>query len=536
MLGATSLPREKAPPSNQGGGRHSLHLQRKCDCASTACSHGSACEEDERRARLQRRATSDAAAPADSSLILERLSVGREMDSGVRSRMERGFSTSFAGVRVHTDAVAGDLARSVRSHAFTIGRDIAFAPGTYRPGTLAGDLLIAHELAHTGQQTAGGAGVELTSNADALEVDADRAAVAAVGGGFAGGARVTDRSTGLSLQRCDEKTAPPSTTAPAVSAPAPGVTPPPPGPPPEPTTGCTRSVPPGAVVADHRVTPDTIEKPGDAVTIAATFACRIRDGKSHIETVSGTPVEGMTIPSAMGGRFTKTWFGTKLFGTVTRSPGTFVVNDGDYRHRLSDVKYAFGPPPRRGAPSPDLFATGPNLISPPIHVRVWSYLGAGPDHYHYAPDNVSDLAEIVQSEMGVGNADEQTAIAWAVRNQMVRSRKGKVADVRGSFGDATGSPPTPATRAIADAVLRQPMSHDTTSGAIRWFSPRSMPKRGERARCTGHGGSIDCAGGLITVTDASDTPRAVYAPSWTGYHTYHSVTGVRDWFLRLYSP
>src|SRR5436305_946644 len=44
------------------------------------------------------------------------------------------------------------LNRALGARAFTIGHDIAFGTGEYRPGTAAGDVLIAHELAHTIQQ------------------------------------------------------------------------------------------------------------------------------------------------------------------------------------------------------------------------------------------------------------------------------------------------------------------------------------------------------------------------------------------------
>src|SRR3954471_20874347 len=43
--------------------------------------------------------------------------------------------------------------RSIEARAFTLGRDIAFAPGEYAPGTAQGRRLIAHELAHVVQQT-----------------------------------------------------------------------------------------------------------------------------------------------------------------------------------------------------------------------------------------------------------------------------------------------------------------------------------------------------------------------------------------------
>jgi hypothetical protein len=58
-------------------------------------------------------------------------------------------------VRVHTDGGAGQAARAINATAYTLDNHIAFAPGAYRPGTDAGQRLMAHELAHTLQQGRG---------------------------------------------------------------------------------------------------------------------------------------------------------------------------------------------------------------------------------------------------------------------------------------------------------------------------------------------------------------------------------------------
>ena len=69
--------------------------------------------------------------------------------------MSAAFGYDFSGVRVHTDAKAGELSSQLNARAFTIGSDVAFAGGEYQPGTLIGDALIAHELAHVVQQGGG---------------------------------------------------------------------------------------------------------------------------------------------------------------------------------------------------------------------------------------------------------------------------------------------------------------------------------------------------------------------------------------------
>jgi hypothetical protein len=84
--------------------------------------------------------------------VRARLGHGRPLDGSVRSRMEPAFGTAFSRVHLHTDAEAAALSRSLHARAFTVGEHIAFGPNEYRPGTPAGDALIAHELAHVLQQ------------------------------------------------------------------------------------------------------------------------------------------------------------------------------------------------------------------------------------------------------------------------------------------------------------------------------------------------------------------------------------------------
>ena len=74
---------------------------------------------------------------------------GAALPAVTRERMESGFGASFAGVRVHADS---PLPGEVSAHAFTLGSDIHFAPGTYAPGGASGERLLAHELTHVVQQ------------------------------------------------------------------------------------------------------------------------------------------------------------------------------------------------------------------------------------------------------------------------------------------------------------------------------------------------------------------------------------------------
>ena len=79
---------------------------------------------------------------------------------------------------------ASESARAVQAHAYTVGNDIAFRSGLYKPATSQGLALVAHELAHVVQQ---GSETPLPSGidggpGDALEVAADAMAKQALAG------------------------------------------------------------------------------------------------------------------------------------------------------------------------------------------------------------------------------------------------------------------------------------------------------------------------------------------------------------------
>jgi hypothetical protein len=80
---------------------------------------------------------------------------GEPLDAGTRGRMESNFGHDFSGVRVHTGTRAAESAQAVQSHAFTSGQDIVFAEGRFNPDAAEGQRLLAHELTHVVQQSAG---------------------------------------------------------------------------------------------------------------------------------------------------------------------------------------------------------------------------------------------------------------------------------------------------------------------------------------------------------------------------------------------
>ncbi len=80
---------------------------------------------------------------------------GQPLDQAVRGEMEARLGVNLQGVRVHTDAQADRLSRSLDATAFTTQRDIFFRRGQYAPQTAAGKHLLAHELTHVVQQGGG---------------------------------------------------------------------------------------------------------------------------------------------------------------------------------------------------------------------------------------------------------------------------------------------------------------------------------------------------------------------------------------------
>ncbi len=144
----------------------------------------------------------------DPQVIKAQLGEGQPLASGVRSRMESAFGMNFSNVRTHTDSNASAISNQVNARAFTVGNHVAFGGGEYNPGTVIGDALIAHELAHTIQQQ----GEETSVNKmqinshdyNQLEADADLAAENAIGAML--NAKTTGTMpklrSGIGIQRC----------------------------------------------------------------------------------------------------------------------------------------------------------------------------------------------------------------------------------------------------------------------------------------------------------------------------------------------
>lgn len=86
------------------------------------------------------------AAPAMVHDVLR--SPGRPLEPETRASLEPSLGMDLSAVRVHTDATAAASAHAVDALAYTIGRDIAFAAGTYAPDIAARRRVLVPALTH----------------------------------------------------------------------------------------------------------------------------------------------------------------------------------------------------------------------------------------------------------------------------------------------------------------------------------------------------------------------------------------------------
>lgn len=120
-------------------------LQRKC----------AKCEEEEEKHTVQTKTIGSKPQTASSSLssrIQSTRGRGQAMDVATHSFMSGRFGTDFSSVRIHTDSAAAQMNREINAQAFTVGKDIYFNSGKYRPNSGEGKRLLAHELTHVVQQ------------------------------------------------------------------------------------------------------------------------------------------------------------------------------------------------------------------------------------------------------------------------------------------------------------------------------------------------------------------------------------------------
>ncbi len=127
---------------------------------------------------------------AEHAVAAASSSTGRALPDDLRSKFEGSLGSDLSSVRIHDGQASASSASAVGARAYTLGNDIHFGAGQYDPSSASGEHLIAHEVAHTVQQSGGVARrvqykLEVSAPGDAHEIDADRAADAMVRGASA---------------------------------------------------------------------------------------------------------------------------------------------------------------------------------------------------------------------------------------------------------------------------------------------------------------------------------------------------------------
>jgi hypothetical protein len=112
--------------------------------------------DEEEKLQTKRSAPSSSSAPEVGPRTAARIGSlrggGAPMSPAARGYFEPRFGRDLSAVRLHTGAAAAAAAGEVGARAFTVGSDVAFGAGEYRPDSSEGRKLLAHELVHTAQQ------------------------------------------------------------------------------------------------------------------------------------------------------------------------------------------------------------------------------------------------------------------------------------------------------------------------------------------------------------------------------------------------
>lgn len=130
---------------------------------------------------------------------------GEPLRADLRDRFESSLGTDLSAVRVHTGEASAAASAAVGARAYTVGNDIHFGVGEYRPDDPFGLHLLAHEVAHTAQQRDAVPQrqhkLPVSSPDDAAEIEADHAADAMLA---RAPATVTSSRSGVQLKKWGE--------------------------------------------------------------------------------------------------------------------------------------------------------------------------------------------------------------------------------------------------------------------------------------------------------------------------------------------
>jgi hypothetical protein len=153
-------------------------LQRKCGCDGSS----EQCESCSGDSDLHRAATASQPSGGVPPIVHDVIgSGGHPLEPSTRSYFENRFGHDFGAVRIHTDSTAARSAQSVNALAYTVGQHVVFGAGQYAHNTGEGRRVMAHELAHTIQQSSGQnvgsvAPLRISEPSDAAELEASATA------------------------------------------------------------------------------------------------------------------------------------------------------------------------------------------------------------------------------------------------------------------------------------------------------------------------------------------------------------------------
>lgn len=159
---AGSLTGECSECMNEGGLQTKLRIgsiddpsERQADRVADQIVAAPKTASDGARPRIDREWTSNPNTAAPASVAKAIACAGSPLDATLRQDMEQRLGHDFSQVRVHTGAVAELSAKEVHAQAYTSGRHVIFGAGRFAPATYQGRRLLAHELVHVTQQSAG---------------------------------------------------------------------------------------------------------------------------------------------------------------------------------------------------------------------------------------------------------------------------------------------------------------------------------------------------------------------------------------------
>ena len=142
----------RMPDPSIGTRSASLAVQRLCaECEEEAQRQP---VEDEEEVRMKRASgATPEIAPGLQTRISALCSGGQPLSPALRGFFEPRFGHDFGQVHLHQGRQASEAARALGARAYTLGQDVVFGQGEYRPESDQGRRLIAHELTHVVQQT-----------------------------------------------------------------------------------------------------------------------------------------------------------------------------------------------------------------------------------------------------------------------------------------------------------------------------------------------------------------------------------------------